>query len=69
MPGGDQRYLHVLSIDGAATSVTSANDSTVSLTVNGQAATIAFNRNAIGGTLTLGGTTTTLGATVQQLPQ
>ncbi len=67
--GGDQRYLHVLSIDGAATGVTSANDSTVTLTVGGKVATIAFNRNGVGATLTYNGATTTLGATVAALAQ
>jgi hypothetical protein len=68
MAGGDQRYLHVLSIDGAATNVTSANDSTVTLTVGGKTATVAFNRSASGGTLTYDGTNTTLGG-VQTLTE
>ena len=67
MPGGDQRYLHVLSIDGAATGVAAASDSSVTLTVGGKTATISFNRDAAGGSLTLDGATTVLGATVETL--
>ncbi|MGE0868994.1 MAG: hypothetical protein AB7P03_10535 [Kofleriaceae bacterium] len=59
--GGDQRYLHVLSIDGAVQSATAANDSTVTVTTASGNATIAFNRDEIGATLTYGGATTTLG--------
>jgi hypothetical protein len=68
--GGDQRYLHVLSIDGAVSSATSANDSTVTVVLaSGQTATIAFNRDAIGATLTLGNATQTLGSGVDQMPE
>ncbi len=68
--GGDQRFLHVLSIDSAVTSATAADDSTVTVSLqNGQTATIAFDRSAIGATLTYGGTTTTLAAGVDALPE
>ena len=67
--GGNQRYLHVLSIDGAATAVASANDSTVSLTAGGKSVTVAFNRDTVGATLTVNGAATTLGATVQTLAE
>jgi hypothetical protein len=67
-PGGDVRFLHVLSIDGAALSTSSGNDSTVTVNMsNGKTATVAFNRSAPGATLTYNGTTTTLGATVDAL--
>jgi len=69
MAGGDQRYLHVLSIDGAATNVQSANDSTVTLTVGGKQATVTFNRTASGGSINYDGTTTTLGGSVQTLTE
>ncbi len=70
MPGGDQRYLHVLSIDGAISSATASGDSTVTVTLaNGQAATIAFSHDAIGATLTYNGTPVTLGAGMDMLPE
>ncbi len=69
MVGGNQRYLHVLSIDGAATAVTSANDSTLTLSVGGKTAVIAFNRDTIGATLTYDGVSTPLGGTVAPLAE
>ncbi|MBA3462821.1 MAG: heparinase II/III family protein [Deltaproteobacteria bacterium] len=68
MAGGNHRYLHVMSIDGAATSVASANDSTVTLSVGGKTATIAFNRDAPGGTMTFDGTTTALSGVATLAP-
>jgi hypothetical protein len=66
--GGDQRFLHVLSIDGAVSSATASDDSTVSVTLsNGQTAHVAFDRTGPGATLTYGGVTTTLDATVDTL--
>ena len=68
--GGDQRFLHVLSIDGAVTSASAANDSTVTVQLsNSQTATIAFNHDDIGATLTYAGQTITLGAGVDTLPE
>jgi hypothetical protein len=67
--GGDVRFLHVLSIDGAAVSTSSPNDSTVTVVMNGKTATIAFNRNAPGATLTYNGTVKTLGTTVDALAE
>ncbi|HUJ59866.1 MAG TPA: hypothetical protein VLX92_15285 [Kofleriaceae bacterium] len=70
MPGGDQRYLHVVSIDGAVTATSSPDDSTVTVTLaSGQSATVAFDRDAIGATLTYLGATTTLAAGVDTLPE
>jgi hypothetical protein len=70
MAGGDQRYLHVLSIDGAVTSASASGDSTVTVSLaSGQSATVAFDRTSIGATLTYGGTTTTLGTGVDSLPE
>ena len=67
--GGDQRYLHVLSIDGAAHSATASGDSTVTITMAaGQTVTIAFARDAIGATLTRNGSTTTLAPGIETLP-
>ncbi|MGE5185159.1 MAG: hypothetical protein ACM31C_23985 [Acidobacteriota bacterium] len=68
--GGDQRFLHVLSIDGAVASASAANDSTVTVTLaNQQTATITFNHDSVGATLTFGGATTSLGAGVDALPE
>jgi hypothetical protein len=69
MPGGDQRYLHVLSIDGAVLSATASGDTAAVTLSNGQTATIAFSHSAIGATLTIAGTTTHLAAGVDSLPQ
>ena len=70
MAGGDQRYLHVLSIDGAVTSATASGDSTVTVALaSGQSATIVFSHDVIGATLTYNGTPTTLAAGVDTLPE
>ncbi|HEU4727515.1 MAG TPA: hypothetical protein VFT22_06495 [Kofleriaceae bacterium] len=73
MPAGDNRYLHVLSIDGSASSVTAAGDAahpgvTVQLS-NGHTATVTFARDTPGATLVLDGATTALGAGVDKLPE
>lgn len=67
VPGGDQRYLHVLSIDGAATSTTAQTDGVTINLAAGGTAIVRFNRDGVGGTLTVGGSTTTLGAGVDPL--
>ncbi len=71
--GGDQRYLHVLSVDGAVTSQTAAGTSSQpGVTVNlstGKQVTIKFNRDMVGGSLTIDGVTTTLVAGVQTLSE
>lgn len=65
VPGGDNRFLNVLSIDGAVTNATANGATGVTLTLsNGQTATVQFNRDAVGGTLTLDGKAITLGAGV-----
>jgi hypothetical protein len=73
MAGGDNRYLHVLSIDGAVSSTTSAGDATrPGVTVNlsnGRRATVTFARDTAGATLVLDGVTTTLGASVDSLAE
>ncbi|HEY4055532.1 MAG TPA: hypothetical protein VGM39_02950 [Kofleriaceae bacterium] len=66
--GGDQRYLHVLSIDGAAATVTASGDAGVTIQMsNGKTAQVTFNRDAVGATLVLDGATTDLPATVSAL--
>ncbi len=68
--GGDNRYLHVLSLDGGATSATANGDSTVTVNLaGGGSATVAFDRANIGATLTYTGATTTLGPTVDDIPE
>ena len=68
--GGDQRYLHVLAVDGAVTASTATGDSTVTLTLaDGRTAVIAFNHDAVGATLTLAGVATTLGSGVNALAE
>ncbi len=73
MPGGDNRYLHVLSIDGSVSSTTSAGDAAhPGVQVNlagGRTATVTFNRDTAGATLVLDGVTKTLGATVDTLAE
>jgi hypothetical protein len=68
--GGDVRYLHVLSLDGGATSATASGDSTVTVNLaGGGSATVAFDRANIGATLTYNGTTTALAAGVDDIPE
>jgi hypothetical protein len=68
--GGDNRYLHVMSVDGAVSSTANvgATGVTVNLAAGGQV-TVNFNRDAAGATLTINGTTTTIGATVDVLAE
>ena len=68
--GGDQRYLHVLWVDGAVGTVTPQGASGVAITFgDGSTATIEFNRDAVGGSLTIGGSSTTLSAGLDVLPE
>jgi hypothetical protein len=73
MAGGDNRYLHVLSIDGSVSSTTSAGDAThPGVTVhlsNGHNATVTFTRDTAGASLVLDGVTKSLGAGVDSLPE
>ena len=69
-PGGTNiRFLHVLTIDGSATGITSSGSDGVTMMVGGKQVTMAFNHDAIGGTLNIGGQQTTLGAVVEKLPE
>jgi hypothetical protein len=68
--GGDQRYLHVLSIDGSVSSATAANDSSITVHLStGHTATIVFNHDAPGATLTYDGTVTNLAPGVDTMPE
>jgi hypothetical protein len=65
--GGNNRYLHVLSIDGAVTSATASGDAVTVQLSNGQTATVTFQHDAIGATMTYGGSNVTLDASVDML--
>jgi hypothetical protein len=69
LAGGDHRYLHVLSLDGGASSVNAQGETgvTVNLAGGGQA-TVTFERDAAGATLELGGNTIDLSEGVDALP-
>jgi hypothetical protein len=70
MAGGDNRWLHVATIDGSATQITSSDGNSVSLVLaNGTPAHVAFDPNGVGGTLTLGAQTVQLGATIDTLAE
>jgi hypothetical protein len=70
MPGGDNRWLHVATIDGSATNITSTDGNTVSMTLaDGTAVTVSFNTGSVGATLMLGSQSVTLGPGVDTLPE
>jgi hypothetical protein len=73
MAGGDNRYLHVISVDGAVTSTSATGDAShpgVAVRMaNGHNATVSFNRDTTGATLVLDGTTKSLDATVDRLAE
>jgi len=68
--GGDQRYLHVLGVDGAVRTATAAGADgvTVGLT-DGRQVAVTFDHDGAGATLTVDGTTLTLDATVEALAE
>jgi hypothetical protein len=68
-PSGDNRFVHLLWVDGAATGVAATDGNGVSFTVDGQPVTVQWSRAAVGATLTIGGQTITLGAGVDTLSQ
>ena len=69
-PGGNQRYLNVLAIDGAAASVTAAGDSGATIHLaDGRTVTVTFDHDAAGASLDIDGTATTLGAGVDALAE
>jgi len=67
--GGDNRYLHVLAVDGGASAITASGSNGVTVTTGGRAVTVTFNRDSVGGTLAIDGTTITLAAGVDPLPE
>ena len=69
-PGGDQRYLHVISIDNAASSITAVGDTGACITLSdGRTATVTFDRDAVGATMTIDGAATTLAPGVSSISQ
>ena len=68
IPGGDQRILHVLSVDGAVTQITAEAEGATLTLASGGTARVVFTRDSVGASLTLGGTTTNLGTGVDTLP-
>jgi hypothetical protein len=66
--GGDNRFLHVLFVDGAVGTVTPGTDG-VTVTVGGKTCAVQFHHDQVGGTLTIAGHATTLGAGVDTLPE
>jgi len=66
--GGDNRFLHVVFIDGAASSVAGSGDG-ATFTLAGKPVAVQFNHDRIGGTLTIDGHATTLSAGVDTLPE
>jgi hypothetical protein len=70
MAGGDNRWLHVTTIDNSATNITAPDGNTVSLTLaDGTAVTLSFNADSVGATLMLGSQSITLGAGIDTLPE
>jgi hypothetical protein len=67
--GGDNRYLHVLSIDGAAKKVKAAGASGVEVTLASGQVVVTFDKDAPGATLTIGGKVAKLGGTVETWPE
>ena len=67
--GGAQRFLNVISIDGAATSVSGSGDTAQVHLSNGKTVEVAFNHDAAGATLTIDGQATQLGAGVDDVNQ
>ncbi len=70
LPGGDQRYLHVLAVDGAVSSASASGATGVTLNLaGGGTATVSFVRDSVGATLVRNGVSTALGAGVDTLPE
>jgi hypothetical protein len=66
--GGDRRYLHVMSIDGAATTITAVGETGARIVLrDGRTATVTFDRDAVGASLTIDNATTSLAPGVSSL--
>jgi hypothetical protein len=69
MPGGDQRYLHVLWIGDAVGAVSALAEGAALQLAGGRTASLHFHRDAIGGALSIDGMDVTLGPGVDRLPE
>ncbi|HWO25013.1 MAG TPA: hypothetical protein VNO30_40010 [Kofleriaceae bacterium] len=69
VPGGDQRYVHVLWMDGAVGSVSAQTEGAALQLPGGRTASLRFNRDSIGCYLSIDGQELTLGAGVDKLPE
>jgi hypothetical protein len=69
LAGGDQRWLHVIWIDSAASAITQHDANTVDLTVGGKSVEVSFAPDQIGGTLTIDSSPTQLGSGIDALPE
>jgi hypothetical protein len=67
--GSSIRFLHVLTIDGAATGISPSGSDGATMMVGNKQVTMSFNRNAIGGTLNIAGQQITLGMGLDSLPE
>ncbi|MBA3464978.1 MAG: hypothetical protein H0T46_33900 [Deltaproteobacteria bacterium] len=67
--GGDRRWLHVVSIDRAATAIRQIDATTVEVTLASGTVRVKFDPDTIGATLTRGGQTIRLAAGVDALPE
>jgi hypothetical protein len=63
------RFLNVLSVDNGATSISGSGETATVTLAGGKQVTIVFNRDSVGGTLTIDGQATTLGAGVDDINQ
>jgi len=70
VPGGDHAWFHVAYIDNAVTSVTMTDATSADIVLaGGKMVHVSFNASAVGGSLTIAGSATTLGAGVDSLPE
>ncbi len=69
LPGGDQRYLHVLWAGSAVTSDSAQTEGVSLQLAGGRTASVTFQRDGIGGSLSLDGQEIMLGAGVDKLAE
>jgi hypothetical protein len=54
VPAGDNRFLHVISVDGAASAAAASGADGVTFTMGGQTVVVQFSHASVGATLTIG---------------
>jgi len=69
LPGGDQRYLHVLWAGSAVTSASAQTEGVSLQLAGGRTASVTFQRDGVGGSLSLDGQEIMLGAGVDKLAE